>query len=1854
MIQQRRAARIAWWQRTFRSPLVASNWIFTRATSLWSAFLYLLGLQPKTVKLFSRSADHRSNQLHRVSHRVILRALFCEPLEARQLLAVDSIQATLDGSGNVTIVDVFPSGAINNLAVSQSGANLVITDASEQFIAPTTVGTLSNGNKTLTIPMSSVTGKLILNMGLGSDVVTVDFSGGTPIPAGGLDFNGGENSGDDDQLRLVGYSLTTADGVADVSVVHTGPESGSVVLAGLGTVNFTQIEPLTLAGTAADLSITLPAGADSITLGDDGGANDPNGNTANTSALYDSTGPGYSFEYTEFTHPSNSLTVLRGSPSDNLTILDLVSSGFSASLKAGTTTNRFANANILGAVTLASNKTLSLYSESITSSGPITTSGGSITLDANNGITLTKPILSNGGVQSLQADADGDGTGTLSLGLAIAHFIDPNPATGNQFGATVVILTSGNVVVTSPFDDLGGTDAGAVYLFNGLTGALISTLRGSTASDLVGSVGVTALSNGNYVVLSPNWDSGTVQDAGAVTWGSGTAGVSGVVSASNSLVGSTALDKVGSDSFGSNGVTALSNGNYVVRSANWDNGTANSAGAVTWGSGTAGVSGVVSPANSLVGSTAFDEVGSVVTALSNGNYVVRSANWDNGTATSAGAVTWGSGTTGISGVVSPANSLVGSKASDTLGSSVTALSNGNYVVRSSQWDNGTLIDAGAVTWGSGTAGVSGVVSPANSLVGSTASDSVGSGGVTALSNGNYVVISGKWDNDTVMNAGAVTWGSGTAGISGLVSPANSLVGSTAIDEIGSVVTALSNGNYVVRSPNWDNGTVADAGAVTWGSGTAGVSGAVSSANSLVGSSASDSLNNVVTVLTNGNYVVNNPNWDIGTVTNVGAVTWGSGTAGVSGVVSPANSLVGSTASDFVGNLGATALRNGNYVVRSSAWDNGTAGSVGAVTWGNGTAGVIGEVTTANSLVGSTASDFVGFTGVTVLNNGNYVVRSSNWDNGTVTDVGAVTWGSGTAGVSGVVSPANSLVGSTASDSAGPTGVTALRNGNYIVRSPGWDSGTVIDVGAVTWGNGTAGVSGVVSPANSLVGSTASDSVGYGGVTALSNGNYVVRSSSWDNGTVIDVGAVTWGSGATGVSGLVSPANSLVGSRSSDSVGSISVTALSNGNYVVRSVNWDSGTVINVGAVTWGSGTAGISGVVSPANSLIGSTANDSVGSIGVTALSNGNYVVSSSAWDNGTVTNVGAVTWGSGTAGVSGVVSSVNSAVGNSANAGSNMAIVSNSNFDTLIARFPTDGSGRVIVGSQSQGFGAIAGSLNAGNGAISMTAADTNVLGSITSTSSVSIAPQQINRPIDLGTNTAGRLGLTDAELDLITTNSLQIGSATSGAITVSSSITRPASTNLQLRSGGAIAINPGSINTGGGTLVFDVGSGGLQPISAGTDVTASSVSFTSGDDLAIHIAGATVDTQYRQLNVNGAVNLTGANLLLTSNFPGLVGDEVFTIVSATNGVSGKFNNFPIGMQTLVGAYFYEIRYNPNNVQLVRATSSSVLNRQIFYNRSTSSVFGNGTGNPTNAIDSSKVALLPGQVASFANYSNYVRGLNGLIVDVAGLTGTPTAADFQFAVWNGTNVGGFTPLTATPTITVIAAGGSSGSSRVKIEFADNAIQNMWLRTTVLANANTGLAANDVFYFGHAMGDVNVGNLGTPIIISSDSTDATAVRQNLSLGANSANVTNIYDVNKDGSVTLIDYALVQQNANRRILGIFTAPASLYISATIGPNGMSVPILGGLTVSSSSRRIANNAITPPELSSSASSGIESRQVAAIERPVIEFATDDESLLDEPESPLDEPEWTSDDAEEFSDSLASDVDEFFASLGKEMQQ
>lgn len=692
--------------------------------------------------------------------------------------------------------------------------------------------------------------------------------------------------------------------------------------------------------------------------------------------------------------------------------------------------------------------------------------------------------------RTLYAGTLGRGVWSTSIGSdnAVGQIDITAPAGSNEFGRSVTVLPNSNIVITAR----GVDDRGVVHLYSP-TGSLISTLSGSSSGDLIGSTvttplgdlpGVVVLGSGHFVILSPAWDNAGAADAGAVTWGNANVGVSGVVSAANSLVGTTAGSFVGS-----HGITTLSNGNYVVRSPAWRNAGVVGAGAATWGNGATGISGAVSASNSLIGTSLFDEIANFdsgfrnygVTALANGNYVVSSKAWDNGGVIDAGAVTWGNGSTGTSGVVSPLNSLVGSSDDDRVGHfGVTALSNGHYVVASSEWSNGGIMRVGAATWGNGNGGSIGAVSPANSLIGSVTDDHVGNLPIIALSNGHYVVVSYAWNHAATLNTGAVTWVNGSASFSGVVSSVNSLIGASLNDQIGrSGVTALNNGNYVVRSPFWDDALVANVGAATWRDGSANTSAVVSAVNSLVGSATDDQVGTFdpsertgVTALSNGNYVVRSPMWNRGPIANAGAATWGNGLTGITGIVTSSNSLIGSVTDDQVGNAGVQALSNGNYVVNSTAWNDGAEQYVGAVTWGDGFNGSSGSVAASNSLVGSSAYDQVGSAGVTALANGNYVVASSFWRHGTVLQVGAATWASGSTASSGAVSSQNSLIGTTLGDALGSRGVTALSDGGYIVASPNWDNGGIVDAGAFTVTRGAEVNAAVITATNSVPGMVA--------------------------------------------------------------------------------------------------------------------------------------------------------------------------------------------------------------------------------------------------------------------------------------------------------------------------------------------------------------------------------------------------------------------------------------------------------------------------------------------------------------------------------------------------------------------------------------------------------------------------------------------------------------------------------------------------------------------------------------------------------------------------------------------------------------
>lgn len=743
-----------------------------------------------------------------------------------------------------------------------------------------------------------------------------------------------------------------------------------------------------------------------------------------------------------------------------------------------------------------------------------------------------------------------------------------------RFGENVVVLPNGNLVV---IDTQFNNRIGAIHFYNGTTLQRISTFTGTIPGDEVGSGGVTVLPSGDFVVASPYW----TDCAGIVTWCSKETGCSdpnrSVYGGTKSGSGGCS----GGDLVGDSKILVLPNGNYLIPTPHftrWDGLVSYmAAGAVTFCPANGCPSTQVRPDNSLTGSAKNDWIGSYdIVLLANGGYVVTSPWWDNGVIEDAGAVT-GCPASGCIGQVTSGNSLVGSSANDNLGinSSITVLDASHYLVRSNTWDNGSALDAGSLTFCQvGTC--TGPVSAANSRVGGSSGDGTGLGLPVRLAGGGYAAAFTQWDHGSSADAGAVVVcpAGGCAG--GLISAANSLVGTTSGDHIGDGgIVPLKDGGYTVGAPNWDKDGIADAGAAIYCP-ASGCTGPVTAAESLTGSSTGDNVGVQIVALSGGGYVVSSNSWNLNAEKpHVGASTAcpSSGCRGM--VVSPANSLTGDLPNDRIGGS-ATALPGGGYVVLSFVWHSFSgavtacpaSGCVGAVSasnslvgvlnnpdmfastpsvevfgngylvisldWDNGpvqnagaltlcpASGCTGEISAANSLIGSSTNDYVGGN-LTRLANGNLVVTSLNWNNAGAARAGAITFCKpGTC--TGVVSPGNSLVGSTSEDAIGT--VVPLANGGYLVASTRWDNSGLADAGAVTLCP-ASGCTGPISATNSLVGSSAGDGVGQ--VTALADGYYAVKSPSWSHGSTPNAGAVTL-CPAAGCKGPVTPENSVLGSN----------------------------------------------------------------------------------------------------------------------------------------------------------------------------------------------------------------------------------------------------------------------------------------------------------------------------------------------------------------------------------------------------------------------------------------------------------------------------------------------------------------------------------------------------------------------------------------------------------------------------------------------------------------------------------------------------------------------------------------------------
>jgi len=220
--------------------------------------------------------------------------------------------------------------------------------------------------------------------------------------------------------------------------------------------------------------------------------------------------------------------------------------------------------------------------------------------------------------------------------------------------------------------------------------------------------------------------------------------------------------------------------------------------------------------------------------------------------------------------------------------------------------------------------------------------------------------------------------------------------------------------------------------------------------------------------------------------------------------------------------------------------------------------------------------------------------------------------------------------------------------------------------------------------------------------------------------------------------------------------------------------------------------------------------------------------------------------------------------------------------------------------------------------------------------------------------------------------------------------------------------------------------------------------------------------------------------------------------------------------------------------------TPAAVVDRHVFYNDSE-----HDGNNPAAdaaddaAIDPTKAALLPGQAAGSANTTGYSKGVNGVMVDIAGLPlpASLLATDFEIragadgdpALW---------PVAAGPTdIAVREGAGTDGSHRVTLIWPNGSFTNTWVQVTVKATSNTGAVVDDVFYFGNVPGDSD-GNRTVDI------TDFNTLASNFDpSGANPGNSLSMGDFDLDGDIDITDFNTLASNFSPApVLELITAAA----------------------------------------------------------------------------------------------------------------
>jgi fibronectin-binding autotransporter adhesin len=293
-------------------------------------------------------------------------------------------------------------------------------------------------------------GTLTLNGGGGNDTITLDYSTGDPVPAGGIVVNGqGQASTPGDTLVLIGTGTQNPTYTPDP--VNFG--NGTITFPGNNPITFTGLEPVDF-DTMGTLTLTLPGAADNVTF-----TNGTIGGNAAVTISGDSGGVAFEVANVRNSAIVVNTTVFDGDDTITLTSVQAAAGITDLTINTGVGTD---TVTISGTTSITGNL-------SVTTAGALTgagnvSAGGTASLTAA-GVNLTGVVMVTGNT-------------TVSAGPNVVSLAN----TSNDFGGEVAVTASDVTIVDVDDLTLGAVTASAGQVVTLSTDLNINAAVSATAN----------------------------------------------------------------------------------------------------------------------------------------------------------------------------------------------------------------------------------------------------------------------------------------------------------------------------------------------------------------------------------------------------------------------------------------------------------------------------------------------------------------------------------------------------------------------------------------------------------------------------------------------------------------------------------------------------------------------------------------------------------------------------------------------------------------------------------------------------------------------------------------------------------------------------------------------------------------------------------------------------------------------------------------------------------------------------------------------------------------------------------------------------------------------------------------------------------------------------------------------------------------------------------------------------------------------------------------------------------------------------------------------------------------------------